>query len=130
MARCLRTTSTRRRAWRPRSKSSESGFIERPERRGYFLSESAIHSLCRMLSTVAPWPSLLEVWDATCIVFWIADGRLETRSKVGECCSWLVPYMIRAKLRLDIRPSRRALRGYLQLCIFQNRPAQVHGGGR
>jgi len=40
------------RAWRPRSKSSEGGIIERPERRDYFFSESAIHSLCRMLSTV------------------------------------------------------------------------------
>ena len=36
-----------------------------------------------------------------------------TVSKVDECCSWLVPYMIRAKLRFDIRPSRRTLRGYL-----------------
>jgi hypothetical protein len=30
----------------------------------------------------------------------------------GELASWLVPYMIRAKLRFDMTPSRRTLRGH------------------
>jgi hypothetical protein len=30
----------------------------------------------------------------------------------GEFASWLVPYIIRAKLRFDIMPSGRELRGH------------------
>ena len=42
-----------------------------------------------------------------------AVGKLFAAPYSGELASWLVPYMIRAKLRFDMMPSRRTLGGYL-----------------
>jgi hypothetical protein len=46
------------------------------------------------------------------------DGKLDTAPNIGEWASWLVPYIIRAKLRFDMTPSRRKLRGYLSIVHF------------
>jgi hypothetical protein len=43
---------------------------------------------------------------------------LDTAPNIGEWASWLVPYIIRAKLRFDMTPSRRKLRGYLSIVHF------------
>jgi len=82
------------------------------DRGDYFFSERAIHSLCKMLSTVAPCGLLPDIREVPSAVGLRAEGKLFTAPYSGEFASWLVPYMIRAKLRFDMTPSRRALRGY------------------
>ena len=78
----------------------------------YFFSERTIHSLCKMLATVALCGSLADVPDVP-VAFWVrADGKLVAAPYSGEFASWLVPYIIRAKLRFDIMPSGRELRGH------------------
>jgi hypothetical protein len=73
--------------------------------------------LCRMLSIVTPCASCDEACEPAWVEFWNTVGELETGPEIAEWCSWLVPYMIRAKLRFDMIPSRRLLGGY---------PAIVH----
>ena len=65
-----------------------------------------------MLSTVAPWGSLAEIREAAPVDCCMVDGKFDVAPNIGEWASWLVPYMIRAKLRFDMTPSRRRLRGY------------------
>jgi hypothetical protein len=43
---------------------------------------------------------------------------LDTAPNIGEWASWLVANIIRAKLRFDMTPSRRKLRGYLSIVHF------------
>jgi hypothetical protein len=78
----------------------------------YFFSDRAIHSLCKMLSTVAPCGSFADVPDVP-VALWVrAEGKLLAAPYHGELASWLLPYMIRAKLRFDMTPSRRTLCGH------------------
>ena len=78
----------------------------------YLFSEKAIHSLCRMLSTVAPCGSFVDIPGVPAALWLRTEGKLLATPYNGELASWLVPYMIRAKLRFDMMPSRRTLRGH------------------
>ena len=53
-------------------------------RGNYFFSESATHTLCRMLSTVAPWGSHAAIWDPASVDCRIVDGKLETVPNIDE----------------------------------------------
>lgn len=112
MAQFLRTTSIPRPAPLPGNNLNDFRIANRRDCGNYFFSENAIHSLCRMLSTVAPCASFADLEDAPATL-WNAVGKLLAAPYNGELASWLVPYMIRAKLRFDIVPSRRTLGGYL-----------------
>jgi len=73
------------------------------------LEERAIHALWKRLSTERPDSPRAEFGD---VATKDCEGKLETCIEVLECDSWLVPYMMRAKLRLDMSFSCRTLRGY------------------
>jgi hypothetical protein len=77
-----------------------------------------------MLSIVIPCPAREKVCKAAREEFWNADGGLDTGPEIDIWCSWLVPYIIRAKLRFDMIPSRRILRGY-RIIVH---PSVVTGG--
>ena len=112
MARSLRTTSIPRPAPLPENNLNEFRIADKRDCPSYFFSENAIHSLCRMLSTVVPCASFADIADAPATLG-NAVGKLLVAPYNGELASWLVPYMIRAKLRFDIMPSRRTLGGHL-----------------
>jgi hypothetical protein len=71
-----------------------------------------------MLSTVALCGSFADIPDVP-VALWVrAEGKLLAVPYSGELASWLLPYMIRAKLRFDMTPSRRTLRGHPYIVHF------------
>jgi hypothetical protein len=74
-----------------------------------------------MLSTVAPCGSFVDIPGAP-VALWVrAEGKLLAAPYGRELASWLAPYMIRAKLRFDMRPSRRTFCGYPYIVYFSER---------
>ena len=69
----------------------------------------------RKLSTVLPAEARMESREPSIGAFKNCDGRLDVDEIAAEGISWLEPYMMRAKLRLDIAFSRRKHHGYLPI---------------